>query len=74
MYLSGIYTYEAVTTALANAFRGKGKKATEYRKEPLLANLDKTEEEILKEKRIAFANRIRRIGENFQQSRGKQDG
>lgn len=36
LWLSGVYTFEAVSTALANAFRKKGHKAQEYREEPIL--------------------------------------
>ena len=35
LYLSGLYTYEAVSVALANAFRKHGSKAIEYRKKAI---------------------------------------
>ena len=34
-WLSGMYVYSAVSTALANAFRGKGKKALDYLEKPI---------------------------------------
>lgn len=38
-YLAGIYTYEAVTTALANAFREKGRQPYKYRDKPILEEI-----------------------------------
>ena len=35
-YAMGIYTYEAVGIAVGNAFRGKGQRAMEYLKQPLI--------------------------------------
>ena len=35
LWLGGYYYYAAVSTALSNAFKEKGKKADEYLKEPL---------------------------------------
>ena len=43
-WLSGIYTYAAVATALGNAFRKKGDKAQDYLEKPLQI-YPKTEEE-----------------------------
>ena len=72
-YYQGIYTYEAVITALANAFRGKGKKPIEYRTVPILEEMrEKTPEEIRQE-RIAFVKKLERMRVNFQNSRGKSD-
>lgn len=39
-YFCGIYTFEAVSTAISNAFRGKGKKAEPYRKKPILEEIE----------------------------------
>lgn len=56
----GIYTYEAVSTALINAFRGKGKKPYEYRKVGILSELEEnnrplTEEEVKEQTDNLFA-------------------
>lgn len=56
----GIYTFEAVSTALSNAFRGKGKKPISYRTTSLLAEVEErnrplTEEEIQKQTEDLFA-------------------
>jgi len=56
----GIYTFEAVSTALSNAFRGKGKKPYEYRKKSILAEYEEnnrplTEEEIKEQTDNLFA-------------------
>lgn len=39
-YMCGVYTYEAVTTALANAFRGKGAKPIDYRNKPIMVEIE----------------------------------
>lgn len=39
-YMCGIYTYEAVQTALANAFKGKNGKPVEYRKMSIMAEME----------------------------------
>lgn len=39
-YMCGIYTYQAVQTALANAFRGKGAKPIEYRDKSIMAEIE----------------------------------
>ena len=39
-YMCGVYTYEAVQTALSNAFRGKGAKPIEYRKKSIMAEIE----------------------------------
>lgn len=70
LYLSGIYTYEAISVALSNAFRKKGAKATEYRKQPILEeNRELTPEEI-KQRRIDFVRKMESIGKRF--NRGKE--
>ena len=69
LYLSGIYTYEAVSIALSNAFRKKGTKAAEYRDKPLLEqNRELTPEEI-KHKRIAFVEKLEKLGKRFNEVR-----
>lgn len=37
-WVSGIYTYKAVSVALENALKRRGQKATEYVQEPFLKN------------------------------------
>lgn len=39
-YMCGIYTYEAVSIAIANAFRSKGSKPAEYRKKPIMVEVE----------------------------------
>jgi hypothetical protein len=39
-HMCGIYTYEAVMTALANAFKGKGEKSTPYRDKSIMAEME----------------------------------
>ncbi len=39
-YMCGIYTFQAVQTALANAFRGKGSKPVEYRDKSIMAEME----------------------------------
>lgn len=39
-YMCGVYTYEAVRTALANAFRGKGEKTIDYRNKPIMVEIE----------------------------------
>ena len=65
LYLSGIYTYEAVTTALSNAFRKKGSKAIEYRKEPILQSQKPTTAEEYRRKRAAVSNGLATMRANF---------
>ena len=64
-YLSGIYTYEAVTIALANAFRGKGRKPQKYREEPILQSLKPVTEDEFKRKRREFSNKMATLRANF---------
>lgn len=39
-YMCGIYTFQAVSTALANAFREKGTKPHEYRSKSIMAEME----------------------------------
>ena len=49
-WLQGVYIYDAVSTALYNALRGKNSKAAEYAKQPYnLGNKEKSELEKAKE-------------------------
>lgn len=52
-WLQGLYTYDAVSTALYNALRGKNQKAKEYAKQPYnFENKEKSEAEKAKEVEI----------------------
>lgn len=78
LYLSGIYTYEAVTTALSNAFRKKGSKAIEYRKEPILQQTKPLTEKDIERKRKEFIAKMEVLMANFNVSHKnteiKEDG
>lgn len=74
LYLSGIYTYEAVATALANGFREKGKKAIDYRNEPILQSIKPLTEEEIMRRRKAFVERLETIGRNINLAKGLKDG
>ena len=73
MYLSGIYTYEAVSVALANAFRKHGSKAIEYRKEPILQQIKPPTEEEIKRKRKEFVAKMNALMENFQLAKREKE-
>lgn len=65
LYLSGLYTYEAVSVALANAFRKHGSKAIEYRKEPILQQIKPPSEEMIKKKRKEFIAKMETMMNSF---------
>ena len=65
LYLSGLYTYEAVSVALANAFRKHGSKAIEYRKEPILQAIKPPTEEDIERKREEFIAKMKTLMANF---------
>ena len=48
-WLKGLYTYDAISTALHNALRGKGTKAKKYAEKPYEFQREKTEAEKAKE-------------------------
>ena len=53
-WLQGMYIFDAVSTALHNALRGKNTKAREYAKQPYeFENREKTEQEKAKEVQVA---------------------
>lgn len=53
-WLQGLYIYDAVSTAIYNAFKGKNTKASEYAKQPYkFENKEKSEAEKAKEVEIA---------------------
>lgn len=47
-YMMHIYFYDAVSVALGNAFRKKGSKPYELRKQPFYADINKSAEDIAK--------------------------
>ena len=51
-WLQGLYIYDAVSTAVYNAMRGKGKKAEKYAEKPYEFQREKTEAEKAKEVEI----------------------
>ncbi len=52
-WLQGVYIYDAISTALHNALRGKNQKAREYARQPYdFSNREKTEFEKAKEVEI----------------------
>lgn len=55
-WMSGMYTFEAVSLALANAFRKRGHKAQEYRKDPYLKDWHK--KEMSEEEKIAATKHL----------------
>lgn len=65
LYLSGIYTFEAVSIAISNAFRKQGSKAIEYRKEPILQAIKPPTEEEIERKREEFIAKMKTLMANF---------
>lgn len=69
-YLCGIYTYEAVAVAVSNCFRGKNHKALEYRKKPILHEIEERNkplsEEELKRQREMFVESLMLMKTNFE--------
>ncbi len=75
-WLQGMYVYDAISTALHNALRGKNSKAREYAKQPYEFNKkEKTEQEKIKEveveqeKAAAWMESFVRLNSNKSQSR-----
>lgn len=75
-YFSGLYTYEAVAIAVGNAFRGKGQKAVEYRKKPILEEIEEANrplsEEELKRQRELFVAQLNVMKSNFEMEKRRQ--
>lgn len=69
MYLSGLYTYEAVSVAIANAMRKKGSKPIEYRKEPILQSMKQPTEEDIERKRKEFVAKMGVLMANFKKDK-----
>jgi hypothetical protein len=74
-WLQGMYVYDAISTALHNALRGKNSKAREYAKQPYELNKkEKTEQEKIKEveveqeKAAAWMESFVRLNSNKSQS------
>lgn len=77
-YFQGYYTYEAVAIAVGNAFRGKGQKAIEYRKKPILAEIEEknrpmTEDEIQRQRDL-FVESLKTMKTNFDLAKKKAAG
>ena len=69
LYLSGIYTYEAVSTALSNAFRKKGSKPIPYREHPIMEERRELTQEEIKKRRLAFVSRLESMGKRINEGR-----
>ena len=69
MYLSGLYTYEAVSVAISNAMRKKGSKPIEYRKEPILQSMKQPTEEDIERKRKEFVAKMGVLMANFKKDK-----
>ena len=74
-WLQGVYIYDAVSTALHNALRGKNTKAREYAKQPYnFENRQKSESEkarevqVEQEKALAWMESFVRMNKNQSQS------
>lgn len=65
-FFDGYYTYEAVAIAVGNAFRGKGQKPIEYRKQPIL--MEDSEADLQKQ-REAFVAALETMKTNFELSK-----
>lgn len=54
----GHYFYEAVSTALSNAFRQKGSKPIQYRKKGILAEMEEMNRPLTEEEKIEQTNNL----------------
>lgn len=73
MWLMGLYNHNAVTTAIGNAFREKGKKPLKYLEEPIRVT-PYTEEEkaaIARQERENNINRFRLMMQNWEKQHGQ---
>lgn len=69
-YVSGIYTYEAVAIAVSNSFSGKGHKPLEYRKKPIMEEMDENLSEAeLQRQRELFVASLNVMKSNFELSK-----
>ena len=75
-YFCGIYFYEAVSIALANAFRKKGSKPAQYREKPIMDELEDkrkiynpTEEEKIEQTQMLF-DYLESMQRSFERSHG----
>ena len=76
LWMAGIYNYEAVALALGNAFRKKGHKAHEYRKEPMLKKWkqkEMTEDEKIAATKQLFAQ-LEMMQKNFEMGKQQSGG
>lgn len=72
-YYLSVYMFEAVSIAVGNAFRGKGKKATEWRKYPIQEEIRESRGELTVEEKkartnVLFAN-LRMMQANFERNK-----
>ena len=51
-WLQGMYIYDAVSTAVHNALRGKGQRAKEYAKQPYNFEINKEKSELEKARKV----------------------
>lgn len=69
-YLCGIYTYEAVAIAVSNCFKDKKHKALEYRKKPILHEIEERNrplsEEEKQRQRELFVEQLKLMQTNFE--------
>lgn len=73
LWLQGYYNYMAVCTALSNAFKGKGKKADEYLKEPIRLR-EKSKAELIAEQERKNQELIAKLNSRQQRWVSKHKG
>lgn len=70
----GIYTFEAVSTALSNAFRKKNTKPTPYRNKSILAEIEERNRPLTEEEKSEQINNLftmlSGMQERFEKSKG----
>lgn len=74
-FYQGYYNFEAMSTAIGNAFRKKGQKPHPYREKPILhdaRNKPLSEKEKAKQTELFFA-KLRTMKANFELSKGDSD-
>lgn len=75
LWLQGMYFYDAVATALGNAFRDKGAKPKDYAKEPYdVVQKSEREEEIEAEKiRLRVIDNLNAVAEQWKRTQNAKD-
>ena len=75
-YLIGIYTFEAVAVAVSNCFRGKNHKALEYRKKPILTEIEERNKPLseaeLQRQREQFVEQLMLMKTNYELTHKKE--